>query len=359
MGEVPGTVWRGPAFSLPTVTRRLSATTATWTVTTTADLADAAPGNGICATAGRVLLAAGGRDRGERARRAGPDRVQRRPDEERRVRRLPADDGDTLALTDSHRRDDDRRLHRARLVAEHRRDALEREEPDLSSTRRGAPAGPTTRGSSSRAAPTSSAGSPSRPAAPRSTSRRAATARFVGNWFGFTTTGANMGSGDLRDRPRQHERQRHRLCRLAGRPERLRQLQPRHPQRGLHDERTRYRTTSFGITPAGAPSTIGCAGFDWNSGAHSNQIGGLAANQGNHFAHTGCTGIELSHGYTGSGAAPGGDDRWNNEYNTIQGNTFGLDAFGRYAGGAYLSAGSNDDQASLSRSRTRSTRPTA
>ena len=342
MGEVQALVAR--AASLPTVTRRLSATTATWTVTTTADLADAAPGNGICATAaGSCSLRAAVT---EANAHVGPDLIA--------FNVAPTSGGfavfqlttgGPLALTDS--------------TGGTTIDGYT--EPGSS---------PNTDGTLSNARNLiylDSAGSAGGAYNPRFVLTGGANVfrglafstrgtaidveaggnrnRIVGNWFGFTTTGANMGSGDLAivlDSTSGN---------VIGLPTAADRNVFGNFSRATHSEG--YTTTNtvqnnlVGITPAGAPSTIGCAGFDWNSGAHSNQIGGLAANQGNHFAHTGCTGIELSHGYTGSGAAPGGDDRWNNEYNTIQGNTFGLDAFGRYAGGAYLSAGSNDDQASL------------
>ncbi len=180
--------------------------------------------------------------------------------------------------------------------------------------------------------------------------------RFVGNWFGFSATGGNAHagtgygiqlnstSGNVIGTPAPADRN------VFG-----------NWGYGTHSEGyTTHNTVQnnlFGITPSGAPSPMVCTGTDWNAGAHSNQIGGLGPNRATTTRRRAARASSSPTATRASGTPPGGADRWNNEFNNVQGNTFGLDAFGRYAGGAYMSAGVGDGRPPAHHRP--STRPTA
>ncbi len=339
MGEVQALAARTAAA--PAVSRRLTAATAIWTVTTTVDLPDEAAGDGTCATAvGSCSLRAAVT---EANAHVGPDLI--------RFDVAPTSgasavfqltNGGSLFLTDS--------TGGTTIDGYSQPGSAPNTDPVLSNARNliyidsagnGDPRFVLSGGANVfRGLAFSNRGTAIDVEAGGNNNR------IVGNWFGFTTTGANMpagGYGIMLDSTTGN---------VIGTPDVADRNVIGNWGYGTHSEGYTTRNTVqgnlIGIGPAGGPSQSVCAGTDWNAGAHSNQIGGLGANEGNHYSGGHCEAIELSHGYTSSGPAPGGDDRWNNEFNAVQGNTTGLDAYGRYAGGAYLSKGSGDDPATTS-----------
>ncbi len=339
MGEVQALAARAAtAAAAPAVSRRLSAT-ATWTVSTTADLPDAHPGDGSCRTStGSCSLRAAVT---EANAHHGSDVIRFNVAPSGATAVFQLTNGGSLALTDS--------TGGTTIDGYSEPGSAPNTDPVLSNARN-----LITIDSAGGHARFVLSGGANVFTGLAFTTRGAAidveaggnNNRIVGNWFGFTTAGAAAASGDyaiVLDSTSGN---------LIGSPAPGDRNVFGNFSRATHSEGYTTRNTIqgnlIGIGPNGAPGPLQCAGTDWNAGAHSNQIGGLAAGQGNHFAATGCTAVELSHGYTGAGAPPGGEDRWNNEANAIQGNTFGLDAYGRYAGGAYLSAGVDDNRATTS-----------
>jgi CSLREA domain-containing protein len=317
------------AAKAPAVRRQPAATTATWTVTTTADLPDTHGGDGVCGTSqGTCSLRAAVT---EANAHSGPDLIAFHVAANSGIYSIfSLSSGGPLSLSD--------RSGGTTIDGYTQPGSSANTDPTLSNARNliyidnangNSRFVVTAGGNVFRGLSFSSHGSAIQMEAGGNNNR------FVGNWFGFSATGGNAHagtgygvqlnstSGNVIGTPAPADRN------VFG-----------NWGYGTHSEGyTTHNTVQnnlFGITPSGAPSPMVCTGTDWNAGAHSNQIGGLGPNEGNHYAMARCEGVELSHGYTSSGTPPGGVDRWNNEFNNVQGNTFGLDAFGRYAGGAYM-----------------------